>query len=206
MRAALVDAGLSEGGAVGPVCVLRKDFLIDEYQLLEARAHGADTALLIVAILPPDELVRLMAASRDLGMEPLVEVNTEEEMRIALEAGARVIGVNNRNLHTFEVDMGTTGRLAAMLPANRSIHLLALSGVSTRADALDLSRGGVRRARGRVADACSFPRCPAARAHGPAAAHSPLQGLWLARSRFCDRRRRGWGRAARRSSRRRGGR
>ena len=73
VRAALVEAGLSEGSAA-PVCVLRKDFLIDEYQLLEARAYGADTALLIVAILPPDELVRLMAASRALGMEPLVEV------------------------------------------------------------------------------------------------------------------------------------
>ena len=87
VRSALEGAGLSPG-----VCVLRKDFLMDEYQLLEARAHGADTALLIVAVLEPDELSKLMAASRALGMEPLVEVNTEPEMATALAAGAKVIG------------------------------------------------------------------------------------------------------------------
>lgn len=70
---------------------------------------------------------QMMAASRELGMEPLVEVNTEEEMRVALAAGAKVIGVNNRNLHTFEVDMGTTARVAAMLPNGSDIQLLALS-------------------------------------------------------------------------------
>ena len=70
------------------MCVLRKDFVIDAYQLLEARAHGADTALLIVNILSADELAALMAASRALGMEPLVEVNTEAEMTVALAAGA----------------------------------------------------------------------------------------------------------------------
>jgi anthranilate synthase/indole-3-glycerol phosphate synthase/phosphoribosylanthranilate isomerase len=137
VRSALEGATLSPG-----VCALRKDFLIDEYMLLEARAHGADTALLLVAILTPEELVRLMAASRALGMEPLVEVNTEAEMRIALDAGAAVIGVNNRNLHTFEVDMGTTGRLAAMIPEHADVQLLALSGVATRQDALDLAATG----------------------------------------------------------------
>ena len=74
-----------------PVCVLRKDFVIDAYQLLEARAHGADTALLIVNILSADELAALMAASRALGMEPLVEVNTEAEMTVALAAGAKTV-------------------------------------------------------------------------------------------------------------------
>jgi len=138
VRAALDGAGLSSAG----VCALRKDFLIDEYQLLEARAHGADTALLIVAILDVAELTQLMAASRALGMEPLIEVNTETEMAIALEAGARVIGVNNRNLHTFEVDMGTTGRLAAMTPNGAGVQLLSLSGVATRADALELVATG----------------------------------------------------------------
>ena len=137
VRSALEGATLSPG-----VCALRKDFLIDEYMLLEARAHGADTALLIVAILTPEELVRLMAASRALGMEPLVEVNTEAEMQIALDAGAAVIGVNTRNLHTFEVDMGTTGRLAAMIPEHADVQLLALSGVATRQDALDLAATG----------------------------------------------------------------
>jgi anthranilate synthase/indole-3-glycerol phosphate synthase/phosphoribosylanthranilate isomerase len=137
VRAALEGAQLSPG-----VCVLRKDFIIDEYQLLEARAHGADTALLIVAVLEPSELKELMAASRALGMEPLVEVNTESEMATAIDAGALVIGVNNRNLHTFEVDMGTTGRMAAMLPKDSSVKLLALSGVATRADAVELAGVG----------------------------------------------------------------
>ena len=138
VRSALEGAGVSPG-----VCVLRKDFLIDEYQLLEARAHGADTALLIVAVLEPHELKSLMAASRALGMEPLVEVNTEAEMEIAMEAGAKVVGVNNRNLHTFEVDMGTTGRIAKMLPAGGGgVQLLALSGVANRADAVDLQGVG----------------------------------------------------------------
>ena len=137
VRAGLEGAGMSPG-----VCVLRKDFLMDEYQLLEARAHGADTALLIVAVLEPAELSALMAASRALGMEPLVEVNTEAEMEIAMAAGAKVVGVNNRNLHTFEVDMGTTGRIAKMLPAGSDIQLLALSGVATRGDAVDLQTVG----------------------------------------------------------------
>ena len=150
VRAGLEGAGLSPG-----VCVLRKDFVVDEYMLLEARAHGADTALLIVAILEPDELASLMAASRALGMEPLVEVNTEAEMEVAMAAGAKLVGVNNRNLHTFEVDMGTTGRIANMLPPSGGgngggngggggdgIQLLALSGVGTRADAVDLQAVG----------------------------------------------------------------
>ena len=132
VKTALEENKLSPG-----TCVLRKDFIIDEYQLLEARAHGADTALLIVAILSPARLSELMAASRGLGMEPLVEVATEAEMTVALEAKARVIGVNNRNLHTMEVDMGRTRRLSAMIPRGGGEApplLLALSGVSNRAD------------------------------------------------------------------------
>lgn len=137
VKRTLVQAGLSPG-----VCALRKDFLIDEYQLLEARAHGADTVLLIVAILPPARLAAMMAAARALGMEPLVEVNTTEEMTTALAAGAKVIGVNNRNLHTFVVDMGTTGRCAALLPAGGDVLLLALSGVATRGDVTALVADG----------------------------------------------------------------
>ena len=136
---ARVRRGLDEAALEPPVCVLRKDFVIDAYQLLEARAHGADTALLIVNILSADELAALMAASRALGMEPLVEVNTEAEMTVALAAGAKVIGVNNRNLHTFKVDMGTTVRLAAMVPPASGIELLALSGVGSRDDALSFA-------------------------------------------------------------------
>ena len=117
VKTALEEAKLSPG-----TCVLRKDFIIDEYQLLEARAAGADTALLIVAILSPTRLAELMAASRALGMEPLVEVATEGEMTVALEAKARVIGVNNRNLHTMEVDMGRTRRLASMIPRGEGVE------------------------------------------------------------------------------------
>ena len=86
-------------GAQDRPLILRKDFIVDEYQLVEAVAHGADTVLLIVAILPVPLLASLLAAARGLGMEPLVEVANEGEMRVALQAGAKVVGVNNRNLH-----------------------------------------------------------------------------------------------------------
>ncbi len=88
--------------------ILRKDFILDRYQILEARANGADTVLLIVAILGRNQLYDLLQFSRSLGMEPLVEVHTEEEMEIALDLNCRVIGVNNRNLHTFKLDLKTT--------------------------------------------------------------------------------------------------
>ncbi|CAE6443726.1 hypothetical protein RSOLAG1IB_05831 [Rhizoctonia solani AG-1 IB] len=113
--------------------ILRKDFIVDEYQICEARLWGADTILLIVAMLPPDRLRALYLFSLSLGMEPLVEVNNAEEMRTALRLGAKVIGVNNRNLHDFNVDMGTTSRLADMC-AESDVVLCALSGISTHAD------------------------------------------------------------------------
>ena len=123
-------------------CVLLKDFVLDEYQLVEARMAGADTALLIVAILPPPQLHALMRVSRQLGMEPLVEVANAKEMAIALEAGARFIGVNNRDLHTFTLNPSTTTQLAAMMiergeqddPEDFRVLLAALSGIQSRAD------------------------------------------------------------------------
>jgi len=131
--------------------VLRKDFVVEEYQILEARAHGADTVLLIVAILEVDRLQRLIKTSRAWGMEPLVEVNTLPEMEIALDAGAKVIGVNNRNLHTFQLDLGTTERV--MEAARKrglswdkqtgDILLAALSGISARADVVRYEKAGV---------------------------------------------------------------
>jgi len=94
--------------------VLRKDFVVDAYQLLEARAYGADTALLIVSLLPTVPVLQLLIdAARAIGMEPLVEVNSVPEMVVAAAAGARVIGVNNRNLRTFVVDMSTTPAVVA---------------------------------------------------------------------------------------------
>ena len=89
--------------------LLRKDFLIDEYQLLEARAHGADAVLLIVACLDDGTLARLLACSRELGMEALVEVNNAEEMERAGAVGARLVGINNRDLRSFDVDLGHDG-------------------------------------------------------------------------------------------------
>jgi anthranilate synthase/indole-3-glycerol phosphate synthase/phosphoribosylanthranilate isomerase len=126
-----VRAAVEAMGADRPA-ILRKDFIIDEYQVLEARAHGADSVLLIVAALDDATLARLMARSRELGMEPLVEVNNAEETQRALAAGAKVIGINNRDLRSFKVDLGTTDRLAGMVSGG--VLLAALSGISTRAD------------------------------------------------------------------------
>ena len=108
--------------------VLRKEFIFDEYQILEARLAGADTVLLIVKMLTRNALERLYEYSRTLGMEPLVEVNTAAEMDIAVGIGAQVIGVNNRNLANFEVDLDTTNRLMNNVPA--STIVCALSGIS----------------------------------------------------------------------------
>ncbi|KAJ3395650.1 bifunctional tryptophan synthase trp1 [Lobulomyces angularis] len=114
--------------------VLRKDFIIDAYQILEARLNGADTILLIVAILSEPQLKQLMSYSRMLGMEPLVEVATKEEMKIALACKAKVIGVNNRDLHTFNVDMNRTSNLGSLISAEDDVTLIALSGISQRSD------------------------------------------------------------------------
>jgi hypothetical protein len=117
-------------------------FILDEYQIAEARVHGADTILLIVAMLAPPRLCALYAYSVSLGMESLVEVNNAEEMRTALELGAKVIGVNNRNLHGFNVDTGTTSRLADMV-GGKDVILCAPSGVSSREDVQLYTEQGV---------------------------------------------------------------
>jgi anthranilate synthase/indole-3-glycerol phosphate synthase/phosphoribosylanthranilate isomerase len=112
--------------------VLRKDFIVDGYQVMEARAHGADAVLLIVAVLNDSELAGLLELSREMGMEPLVEVNNAAEMERAVAAGATVIGINNRDLRSFNVDLGTTDRLAVMVPPGTL--LAALSGIASRDD------------------------------------------------------------------------
>ncbi|SAM04954.1 hypothetical protein [Absidia glauca] len=123
-------------------CILRKDFIIDRYQILEGRLYGADTVLLIVAMLSDAALRDLFLYARSLGMEPLVEVNNAEEMAKANALGAKVIGVNNRNLHSFDVDMETTSRLAEMVP--EGTILCALSGISCRADVETYMAQGVK--------------------------------------------------------------
>jgi len=122
--------------------VLRKEFIFDEYQILEARLAGADTVLLIVKMLDPATLTRLYRYSQKLGMEPLVEVNTAEEMKIAVELGAQVIGVNNRDLTSFEVDLGTTSRLMDLVPD--SAIVCALSGISGPQDVAAYHQDGVK--------------------------------------------------------------
>jgi indole-3-glycerol phosphate synthase len=110
-----------------PVPVLRKDFLYHEYQVYEARMAGADAMLLIVGVLGDNDLRRLRELAESLGMAALVEVHDEVEVARALKSGARIIGVNNRNLKTFAVDIETTGRLRPLIPAD--VILVAESGI-----------------------------------------------------------------------------
>ena len=121
--------------------VLRKDFIIDPYQIYEARAAGADAILLIVAALSREELSEFMALSEKLGMASLVEVHTSEELDVALEVGAKIIGINNRNLQTFETKLETTLELAAKIPGDRVI--VSESGIFTRTDVEKLMAAGV---------------------------------------------------------------
>jgi anthranilate synthase/indole-3-glycerol phosphate synthase/phosphoribosylanthranilate isomerase len=122
--------------------ILRKDFILSRYQVLESRLWGADTILLIVSMLPEPLLRDLYAFSLELGMEPLVEVNNAKEMELALSLPAKVIGVNNRNLHDFNVDMNTTSRLSDMVKG-RDVILCALSGISNPADVQRYSSEGI---------------------------------------------------------------
>ncbi len=121
--------------------VLRKDFIIDEYQVYEARGAGADAVLLIAAILDEKALRNLLWLAEALGMAALVEVHDEEELEKALKAGAGIIGVNNRDLKTFKVDISATTRLAPLVPKDKV--LVSESGIGERADILLLQKAGV---------------------------------------------------------------
>jgi indole-3-glycerol phosphate synthase len=123
-----------------PRAILRKDFVIDRYQLVEAKAHGADAALLIVAALEQAHLVELAAEARELGLSTLVEVHDEREIERAIDAGSRVIGVNNRDLRSFHVDLAVTERLAPLCPAETP--LVAESGIFTRRDVERVAAAG----------------------------------------------------------------
>ncbi len=120
--------------------LLRKDFIFDPYQVIEARAAGADALLLIVMMLEPATLASLLAQTHALGMQALVEVHDEAEMRAAVDAGARVLGVNNRDLRTFHEDLGTTERVAALTPSG--VTLVAESAIRSAADARRMAACG----------------------------------------------------------------
>jgi indole-3-glycerol phosphate synthase len=125
-------ADLSAVRAAVPTPLLRKDFMVDEYQIIEARAAGADLVLLIVAAMPDHQLRALHDTARGLGMTVLVEVHDEDEAARAVDLGAELIGVNARNLKTLEVDPGAFGRLSPGFPADRV--LVAESGISSPVD------------------------------------------------------------------------
>jgi indole-3-glycerol phosphate synthase len=119
---------------------LRKDFILDPFQLLEARAHGADAILLIVAALSAPELTSLAGAAREQGLDVLCEAHDEQELQRALDAGCDLIGVNSRNLRTFQVDLGTAFRLAELLP--KEVLGTAESGIQSAADLIRLRAAG----------------------------------------------------------------
>jgi len=122
------------------VPVLRKDFIVDPWQVWEARSADADSFLLIVAILADSQLAELLAAGRELGMEPLVEVHSREELQRALSAGARIIGVNNRDLRTFTVSLQTSLDLIREIPRDRIA--VSESGLHAAADLARLRDAG----------------------------------------------------------------
>ncbi len=135
-------AAVSEVAHAGamPVPVLRKDFVIDSYQVLEAKAHGADAVLLIAAVLGDDELEHLRKYAECIGLEALVEVHTADELERAVVSGATIIGINNRDLKTLTVDLAVTERLAPRVPAGTLI--VAESGIFTLEHVQRMARAG----------------------------------------------------------------
>ncbi len=132
---------LQEARAACALPVLRKDFLVDEYQLYEARAWGADAVLLIVAALRPPRLRALAALAQELGMDVLVEVHDAEELDQALELDGAMLGINNRNLRSFEVRLETTLELLPRLPEGRMV--ITESGILGRGDVSRMRAAGV---------------------------------------------------------------
>ena len=135
----LRDIGDALGGKRLPL--LRKDFLWEPYQIYESRAYGADSLLLIVAILKAGKLEELLLLAHQLGMSCLVEVHSGAELEIALKSQARIIGINNRDLNTFAVDPTTTERLRPLVPQDRIV--VSESGIKDRSDMAKLGQWGV---------------------------------------------------------------
>ncbi|PKH45569.1 indole-3-glycerol-phosphate synthase [Dehalococcoides mccartyi] len=132
---------IRESGVASKLPLLRKDFIHDPYQVYESRLYGADAILLIVAMLSPERLQELLSLSHKLGMKCLVEVHTRSELEIALESNARIIGLNNRDLHTFKIDLTVTERLRPLIPPECIV--VSESGIQTRADISRLEELGV---------------------------------------------------------------
>ena len=121
--------------------LLRKDFIIDEYQIYESVYYGADAILLIAQILTEGELIRFYKIAKELGMDVLVEIHNEEDLDKALRTGAAIIGINNRDLNTFRVDLSTTQRLIRLIPENKI--KVSESGIKTYEDVMFLKSLGV---------------------------------------------------------------
>jgi indole-3-glycerol phosphate synthase len=131
---------LRRASAATKLPCLRKDFIVDEFQLLEARAYGADAVLLIVAALSQEELAGLSRKSREIELDVLCEVHDERELQCALDTGCDAIGVNSRDLRTFQVDLSTPQRLAELIPAQ--VFRVAESGIHSGDDVRRLREAG----------------------------------------------------------------
>ena len=132
---------LSQARTVSGLPLLRKDFILDEYQLFEARAYGADAVLLIVAALGEQRLCRLLRQAQQLSLDCLVEAHTKTELDVAIASGAQIIGINNRSLATFETKLETTFSLAKYMPKDRVF--VSESGINSKADVDMLAEHGV---------------------------------------------------------------
>ena len=122
--------------------LLRKDFIIDEYQIFESRLFGADAILLIVSILSDEKINKLFHSTRELGMDAILEIHSEEEWRRISFLPAKLIGINNRNLRSLTIDLSTTIKLAPLIPKNQV--LISESGIKTRKGVLNLEKAGVK--------------------------------------------------------------
>lgn len=134
------NSDLEEGRELTGLPILRKDFILDEYQIVETKALGADVLLLIAAILSPAEIKQFTTTAKDLGLEVLLEVHTQEELLRNLHPALDMIGVNNRNLKTFEVDLDNSNRILAEIPSE--FPKIAESGLSQASTVLELNNNG----------------------------------------------------------------
>lgn len=135
------DLYLQQARAATQLPVIRKDFMVDRYQIAEARAMGADCVLLIVAALSAEQLQDLNAYALELGLDVLVEVHNREELALALALPNTLVGINNRNLHTFEVSLDTTYSLLEQIPTDKIV--ITESGIHSREDVLAMRERGV---------------------------------------------------------------